>query len=130
MKIRTTPFVAMLATLLTAQPALAFRCKGRLISEGDPQAKVLHYCGEPVSTQQRVVYRGGIPRVSSGINVRSGESELSATREELLIHQRSVVEVIVEEWTYNLGPRRLMRLVQFENGLVKDVRQLGYGYLE
>ncbi len=37
-------------------------------------------------------------------------------------------EVVVEEWTYNFGPRRLMRVIRFENGLVTSIRQLGYGY--
>ena len=46
----------------------------------------------------------------------------------MLINDRSYVEVIVEEWTYNFGPRKLMRIIRFENGLVADVKELGYGY--
>jgi len=40
----------------------------------------------------------------------------------------AIEEVVVEEWTYNLGPRLLMRLVVLENGYVEDVKPLGYGY--
>ena len=122
----------VLSVLLLAEPALALRCQSRLISEGDPQAKVLRFCGEPTSVQQRIVYRSGIPNgwVNRTPTVRNGDSEIGVTREELLIHQRSVVEVLVEEWLYNLGPRKLMRIVHFENGLVTDVKRLGYGYLE
>jgi hypothetical protein len=116
--------------MLLAQPALAFRCKGKIVSEGDPQAKVLRFCGEPVSVQQRTLYRGGIPR--GGVNRTVGPGSdlvgVATRREELLIHDRSVVEVLVEEWTYNLGPHRLMRVVRFENGLVTEVDLLGYGY--
>ena len=36
-------------------------------------------------------------------------------------------EVVVEEWTYNLGPRLLMRVVVLEDGYVEDVKHLGYG---
>ena len=57
-------------------------------------------------------------------------SQRSGSREELLLNTRSYVEVLVEEWTYNFGPRKLMRVVRFENGLVSDVTQLGYGYRE
>lgn len=39
-----------------------------------------------------------------------------------------VEEVLIEEWTYNLGSHRLMRLVRLENGIVIDIRHLGYGY--
>lgn len=39
-----------------------------------------------------------------------------------------VEDVWIEEWTYNLGSNRLMRLVRLENGFVADVRTLGYGY--
>lgn len=116
--------------MLLAEPALAFRCKGKIVSEGDPQAKILKFCGDPVSVQQRMIYRGGIPRraVSREMSRVSDIAGVSARREELLIHDRSVVEVLVEEWTYNLGPHRLMRVVRFENGLVAEVQLLGYGF--
>lgn len=114
--------------MLLAEPAMAFRCKGKIVSEGDPQAKILKFCGEPVSVQQRMIYRGGFPR--SGVNrtVAPDSDLVGSRREELLIHDRSVVEVLIEEWTYNLGPHKLMRVVRFENGLVTRVDLLGYGY--
>lgn len=127
---RLPPLLLAASAMLLAQPALAFRCKGKIVSEGDPQAKVLRFCGEPVSVQQRTLYRGGIPR--GGVNRTVGPGSdlvgVATRREELLIHDRSVVEVLVEEWTYNLGPHRLMRVVRFENGLVTEVDLLGYGY--
>lgn len=127
---RLPPLLLATSAMLLAEPALAFRCKGKIVSEGDPQAKVLKFCGEPVSVQQRTIYRGGVPR--SGVNrtVTPGSDivGVSSRREELLIHDRSLVEVLIEEWTYNLGPHRLMRVVRFENGLVTEVDLLGYGY--
>ena len=39
-----------------------------------------------------------------------------------------VEEVVIEEWTYNLGPHQLMRVVRLENGYVAEIKQLGYGY--
>lgn len=120
------------AVLLLAEPALAFRCKGKIVKEGDPQGKVLSFCGEPTSTQQHVIYRSGVPRgwVGSRLSVESGDTRIESSREELLIHDRSVVEVVVEEWIYNLGPHRLMRVVRFENGIVAEVTGLSYGYIE
>ena len=113
-----------LTILFAAESALALRCGNKLVSRGDPMAKVLKYCGEPVTVQQRSIVRGGIPRSKSSVNDRY------AFDDELLINRRSYVEVLVDEWTYNFGPRKLMRIVRFENGLVAEVKELRYGYRE
>jgi hypothetical protein len=127
---KALPLFVAAALGLLAEPALALRCQGKIITAGDPEAKVRRFCGEPTSVQQRMIYRGGTPRPRVYREVMAGDelSQISSTREELLIHDRSVVEVLVEEWTYNFGPYKLMRLVRFENGLVTEVHQLGYGY--
>ncbi|MDJ0926455.1 MAG: DUF2845 domain-containing protein [Gammaproteobacteria bacterium] len=116
-----------LVFLCLAEPALALRCGNKLVSTGDPKAKILRFCGEPVSVERRSIIRGGIPRYSSSVRTHGSRYESSS---ELLINTHSYVEVSVEEWTYNFGPRRLMRVVIFENGLVRKVKQLGYGYRE
>lgn len=112
--------------LFAATPALAFRCGSRIVSEGDHYSKVLKYCGEPVGVQERVIYREGRTRPRFRVE---GPNGLEYERE-VLQYERSYVEVLVEEWTYNFGPRRLMQLVRFENGFVVNVDQLGYGYRE
>lgn len=127
-----TRFAIAAAALLLAGPALALRCNGRIVSDGDPQEKVRHFCGAPTSARQYTVWRAGLPRgrVTSGVTLHNGDSTIAVTEEELALHERSVVEVLVEEWTYNLGPRKLMRVVRFENGLVTGVSHRGYGYHE
>ena len=45
------------------------------------------------------------------------------------LRERFIVEeVVIEEWTYNLGPHQLIRVVRLENGFVADIKHLGYGY--
>ena len=127
---RALHLFVVLAIALVAEPALAFRCKNKIVKEGDPKAKVLNYCGKPVSVQHRTIYRSGIPFVRSAVPVGVDGTVTDSTHDELLIHDRSLVEVVIEEWTYNLGPHRLMRLVRFEDGLVAEVTGLSYGYLE
>ena len=118
--------VVATGALLAADPALALRCKSKLLSEGDPQGKVLKYCGEPGATLARSVYRAGIPRA----RFRVGTTESRVTSDsDLLIADRAYEEVVVEEWTYNFGPHRLMRRIRFENGFIRSITQLGYGYL-
>jgi hypothetical protein len=118
--------VLLLAGLLLAGPAQAFRCGTRLVSQGDPAAKVRRFCGEPDDIQQRVVYRSGPTRPPTIV----GQVPPSPDREELAAYDRSLVEVVVQEWTYNFGPRRLMQRVRFENGLVVAIETIGYGYVE
>jgi Protein of unknown function (DUF2845) len=117
---------ALSLLLFAATPALAFRCGNRIVSDGDHYSKVLKYCGEPVGVQERVIYREGITRPRFRVE---GPNGLKYDKE-VLQYDRSYVEVLVEEWTYNFGPRRLMQLVRFENGFVVEVDQLGYGYRE
>lgn len=116
----------LLAVLLccVVEPALALRCGNNLVSEGDPKIEVLKHCGEPVSVERRRVVRAGIPRRDTSAD----PDELRFDRRELLLNTRSYVEVNIEEWTYNFGPQKLMRVVIFENGLVAEIRQLGHGF--
>lgn len=124
----TLPLIAAGLSLLVfaATPALAFRCGNKIVSDGDHYSKVLKYCGEPIGVQERVIYREGFTRPRFRVD---GPNGLQYDRE-VLQYDRSYVEVLVEEWTYNFGPRRLMQLVRFENGFVTEVDQLGYGYRE
>ena len=110
--------------LLATGPAFAFRCGAKLVTEGDHYSKVLKYCGEPIGVQERVIYREGRTRPPLRVD---GPNGVQVDRE-VLAYDRSYVEVAVEEWTYNFGPRRLMQLVRFENGFVVEVDQLGYGF--
>lgn len=101
------------------------RCGSMLVNKGDSQAKVLQYCGEPVDTTSRYVIRPGTypPKsnvVINGKEVSGGERYVPFGRS----------EVLLEEWTYNFGPNKLMRRVRFINGVVEDVRTLDYGYRE
>ena len=103
--------VALAASLLlaAAAPAHAFRCGARIITRGDPAAKILQYCGEPDAVTRRLKERPYV--MHSGVAVHG-----------------ALEEVVVEEWTYNLGPRQLMRVVRLEDVHVEDIKHLGYGY--
>lgn len=122
---RPLPALGLAAlALAVSEPAAAFRCGSRLVTEGDPASKVLRFCGEPESVQERVIYRKGLTRPRSVLRGPGGV----ILQDEVVFYDESVVEVVVEEWTYNRGPHKLMRLVRFENGVVVEVLTLGYGY--
>jgi hypothetical protein len=103
----------------------SMRCGTRLISEGDPQAKVVKICGKPTQTETRTILRAGIPRQDIRVGVRLAASR---SHDELLVHDRSLVEIEVEVWLYNRGPSRLMREVVFRDNRILAVNLLGRGF--
>ncbi|GAW68786.1 hypothetical protein GPEL0_01f5277 [Geoanaerobacter pelophilus] len=107
-------FTLMMLSLLVAAPAWGTEnptmiCPSGIASIGDYQAEVLGKCGEPAVKAQREERR--FEKVREG----GREKTLSTT-------------VTVDEWTFNFGPREFMQLVLFENGRVKRIESLGYGY--
>lgn len=102
--------VAVVASLLSV-PARALRCEHKLISIGDHRSKLLRYCGEPYLAESRHAQWALVGNV--------GQAIFPAYAEDLLI----------EEWTYNFGPNKLMRVVRLENGVVAAIEGLGYGFV-
>jgi hypothetical protein len=100
--------------LMVAVPASAdgLRCGSKLVSTGDPRAKVRQFCGEPTDVQTRAILR----RPTFGFGGR------------IYSYGDGFVEVPVEIWTYNFGPYKLMRQIRFVDGRVEDIETLGYGY--
>lgn len=79
-----------------ARPPTACNMDG--LSTGLSQYEVLQRCGQPFFKDSRHedVFSGG--------------------------HQhRRLVEQHVEEWTYNLGPTRFMRILKFKNGRLEEI---------
>ena len=106
---------ALAALLLAfALPASAdgMRCGSKLMTTGDPRAKVLQFCGEPADVQTRSILRR--PTFDFGGRIYS--------------YGDGFVEVPVEIWTYNFGPYKLMRQIRFVDGRIEDIETLGYGY--
>ena len=111
------PFIAVLGLLLCAAlPAVAgadsFRCGTRLVTDGDSTDKVEALCGAPTSIQRREILQRRVRWFRGRPYYYSLEPE----------------PVEVEVWTYNLGSRKLMRRLKFEDGLLVDVETLGHGY--
>ncbi|MGC4029426.1 MAG: DUF2845 domain-containing protein [Steroidobacteraceae bacterium] len=111
---RPVPLVlaVLLALLCLPREAFAFRCGNRLVTEGDSAAEVIARCGDPVQVDRRAVLRPAVVwRYGRPWQLPGGP-----------------VEKVVETWTFNLGPNQFMRQVTIEDGIVKAIRTLGYGY--
>lgn len=114
---RLKPFVAACAVLLSgawsgAAGADSFRCGTRLVSDGDSMDKVEALCGRPSGIQRREILARRVRWFRGRPYYTSYEPE----------------PIPVEYWTYNLGSRKLMRRLKFEDGLLVDVETLEHGY--
>ncbi len=105
---RRVIFVSMLFLVVfvsSRTEAETFRCGDRVVSLGDTKADVIIKCGD---------------------------TDLKDSHEESIIksidaNTKQKVKVIVDEWTYNLGPESLIRILRFENGELVDIKTGGYG---
>ncbi|MGI9237287.1 MAG: DUF2845 domain-containing protein [Woeseiaceae bacterium] len=120
---RLTIAIAGIAlSLLIPEPAEAFRCGTRLVKDDMHEAEVVAICGDPEIRRDL----GYVPR---NYDIRS-RHRLGYGWTEYRVNGHSYLsqEVVVTEYIYNLGPRKKMRRLIFEGGLLVRIERLGYGY--
>lgn len=114
----------LLLVMIGATPAHAFRCGNKIVIENMHEQQVLNVCGEPTSVRHLgyTVRQISLPRrhslISGGIASRYAGIDYYAQ------------EVIVTEYIYNFGPRKFMRRLVFEGGVLVTIESIGYGYRE
>ncbi|MGH8528342.1 MAG: DUF2845 domain-containing protein [Nevskiales bacterium] len=81
-------------------------CKPEILLRGRSKYQLLEFCGEPAHKQGYATLR---PQFINGA---------------LVGH----LPVLREEWTYDFGSRRLLRMVILENGVIADVQTGRYGH--
>jgi hypothetical protein len=96
-------------------------CNSRIVSTGDSRYDVRAVCGEPDDATQRVEYRTSRGRVV-GPCTRDGK-KLRCSRSE-----ETVVEVVIDEWTYDFGRNRFVQYLTFEQGRLATVKSGSYGH--
>lgn len=112
-----------IAALLVAEPAAAFRCGTKLVVDGMHEAQVIAACGQP-TTRRHLGYtfrsfsfdsRHFVPGWSRGHF--PGYGTLSE-------------QVAITEFVYNFGPRKFMRRLLFEGGVLVSIETIGRGYID
>jgi len=116
---------ALLAALLllAADPALAFRCGSKIVRDGMHEQQVIAACGEPTAVRH------------PGHTVRAYDYRYRLRNPGLIYYRTPGVghfatEVVVTEFVYNFGPRKLMRRLIFEGSVLVEIETIGYGYIE
>ena len=123
---RPSIVIAGLLALALAEPAAALRCGNKLVTEGMHIAEVLAICGEPALENRRTIVVSEIIPVTVGrrrVFRRDDAGRLVAPG-----YGPVATEVEVIEYTYNFGPRKFMRLLEFRNAYLSRISDLGYGY--
>ena len=108
---------------LFTQPAIAFRCDGKVIKKGDYHFEVVEYCGEPEAVNTRRFLRTQRLELA-----KLAPSQLPDNYVKVGDQYQITEEVVVEDWFYNFGRNRLSQKVTFENGEIIRIESLGYGY--
>jgi hypothetical protein len=109
--------------LILSESAHAFRCGSKLVRDGMHEQQVLAICGQPTSVRhighavRAFDYRLYRPRGSKTYYRHPGFGTLAT-------------EVVVTEYVYNFGPRKLMRRLVFEGSVLVTIESIGYGYIE
>jgi hypothetical protein len=108
--------VALIGTLGASAASAAgtggLRCGTQLVSLGDTQYDVQATCGPPDSRQQRTEVR--TVRHQVRVPCADRRAWCSAMVE-------NTVEVPIEEWIYDFGPRRFLQHLLFEQGRLVHV---------
>jgi hypothetical protein len=108
--------------LLLPETASAFRCGNKLVKDGMHEVEVLAICGEPT-------LKRNLGYAIRGVDIRAHRPSLPGwTITRSPGYYTYPAEVMVTEYVYNLGPRKLMRRLVFEGGLLVSVDTLGRGY--
>lgn len=92
-----------LACLALPLPAAAssLRCPGGLVGEGDARIDLLARCGAPALEERRVIEQ---------------------------LHTDGSAVRVVEDWTYDFGPKAFTHVVTLENGRIVAIARGSRGY--
>ena len=112
----------LLLAVLAAMPAHAFRCGNKIVIKNMHEEQVLRACGEPTSVRHL-----GYTIRNVDLRVRRGFSNTLSTRG-YSHYGYYTEEVVVTEYVYNFGPRKFMRRLRFEGGILVSIETIGYGY--
>lgn len=115
----------VIVALLASDPAYAFRCKSKIVQDGMHEQQVIAICGQPTSVRH-------LGYALRGYNIGWHNSHRGGLNSGQTFpgYGSFVQEIVVTEYVYNLGPRKLMRRLIFEGGLLVNIETIGYGYIE
>lgn len=113
----------LLLLVLVTTPAHAFRCGNKVVTKDMHEMQVRRACGAPTTMRN-------IGRTLRNINIPIESNYGGGWTARHFPGYGFSQEVVITEYIYNFGPRKLMRRLLFEGGVLVSVETLGYGYRE
>ncbi len=110
--------------LLTSTSALAFRCGRKLVTENMHEAQVIRACGAPTTSRNL-----GFTTRNTFVPIKRN-SGYGISTEHYPGYGQFEERVVLTEYVYNFGPRKFMRRLVFEGGVLVTIETIGYGYRE
>jgi hypothetical protein len=153
MKLGQTSLILFVLLFTHSAMASGLRCNSKVIKTGDSQYKFSRLCGEPAYVDKKVMYLS-----SSVSSKHSGKGRYHTHDEQSASHQKTYAkqynarvqgftttqyrtgnseseirhereeEVLIEHWTYDFGPNRLVQRIRFVDGVAVTISNQGYGY--
>jgi len=111
----------VLGLVASAARADGMYCGSRVVSRGDSLYQVRSLCGEPDDIQHRVETR----TVRTRARVPCARTENTSGKCDTVVERST--DVVIDEWTYDLGRQRLVHLLTFVDGKLWRTETGGYG---
>jgi Protein of unknown function (DUF2845) len=120
-RLKSLPMLGAVVLLSAAEvSANGMRCENKLVRPGDSAYQVKSLCGPPDDVQQRTEQR----RIARAVE-RPCATNPSGRCAYVI---EDIVQVVIDEWTYDFGPQRFMQYLTFEAGKLLTVKSGGYGH--
>jgi hypothetical protein len=138
----STAAVALLILYMVLTPALAdgMRCGTKLVVSGDTKLEVLKKCGEPdfketikLLKESKQVHlsdnniNSNTASNRSGANLTNRHSSVSSNDHSGITLGTETIEAI-EQWSYNQGPTKFIKLLTFRGGRLETVEEAERGF--
>lgn len=130
--------IVILISQVVWAPAQAdgMRCGTKLVVTGDTKLEVLSKCGEPdfkeiikLLKQSKSVNLSD-NSTQRGVNLNSRHSNVSSSTAQSGITLGTETIEAIEQWSYNQGPTKFIKLLTFRGGRLESVEEAERGFSE
>lgn len=110
----------LLVSATVGWSAGSFKCGPRIVRTGDTTLDVLNACGEPT-------FREHVGTEYGGLYAREQRESEEGTGRDVTRGRYSEFSVDVERWYYDCGRNKLIRILTFKGGILRDI-EVGRDY--
>lgn len=122
--------ISIFLLFVLAESAHALRCGNNLVTHGDYIEEVRAHCGDPLAIDTYSIFLEKQVSITARNRFENRESDQlirNASTGEIFKNEQ--IEIVVEEWFYNFGPRKFTRRLYFKNGFLVKIETLRRGFI-